>query len=179
MLELEIDEKEVFDDRSQTFVNVPKQTLRLEHSLLSIAKWESKWHVPYLANGTKTVAQAIDYVRCMTIGKAPSIEVYETLSPNEMDQITEYIEDSMTATWFSNSRGKPSREIITSELIYYWMIEFGIPFECDKWHLNRLLTLIRICQIKNSPKKKMSANELAARNRKLNQARKSSLNTKG
>lgn len=179
MLELEISEKEVFDDSTQTFINVPSQTLRLEHSLISISKWEEKWHIPYLSREPKTRQQVFDYIRCMTIGKSVDDNVYVTLSSYELDAITYYIDDSRTATWFSNSKQRPGREVITSELIYYWMIEFGIPFECDKWHLNRLLTLIRICQIKNSPKKKMSASELANRNRKLNESRRSANHTKG
>lgn len=179
MLILEISEKEVFDDSRQIFIKIPAQTLHLEHSLISISKWESKWHVPYLSKTPKTRQQALDYIRCMSVGKVTSEDVYVTLSSMELDTITNYINDPRTATWFSKSNGRPSREVITSELIYYWMIEFGIPFECDKWHLNRLLTLIRICQIKNSPKKKMSASELANRNRKLNQSRRALNNSKG
>ena len=181
MLRLEISEKEVFDDSRQIFIKIPAQTLHLEHSLISISKWESKWHIPYLSKDPKTRQQALDYIRCMAVGKVTSEDVYATLSSTELDKVTNYINDSRTATWFSNSNsnGRPSREVITSELIYYWMIEFGIPFECDKWHLNRLLTLIRICQIKNSPKKKMSASELASRNRKLNQSRRAANNSRG
>ena len=144
-----------------------EQVLQLEHSLVSISKWESKWHIPFLDGKDKTLEQIIDYVRCMTITQNVKPEVYNRLTEDNLKAINDYIENPMTATTFSDINQRPSREIITSEIIYYWMVSFNIPFECQKWHLNKLLTLIKVCNIKNSPPKKMSRQEILSRNRAL------------
>ena len=133
----------------------------------------------YTFFGWKTLEQIIDYVRCMTITQNVKPEVYNRLTEDNLKAINDYIENPMTATTFSDINQRPSREIITSEIIYYWMVSFNIPFECQKWHLNKLLTLIKVCNIKNSPPKKMSRQEILSRNRALNEARKKNLNTKG
>mgnify|MGYP003571264016 CR=1 FL=1 len=158
-----------------------EQTITIEHSLVSISKWEAKWHKPYLTKDEKTTEEIIDYVRCMTLTQNVDPNVYGNLrfAPELLEEISNYINQSMTATTFSNRKQNISREIITSELIYYWMIYYGIPFECQKWHLNRLLTLINVCNVKNAPQKKMSRQELLANNRALNAARRKRLNTKG
>lgn len=170
---------EMFDERSNTFFSTKETTIVIEHSLLSISKWESKWHKPFLGKDQKTNEQVIDYIRCMTINKVDPNTFYSLTQQNIAD-VTNYIDDPMTATWFKEDDTKtPNREIVTSELIYYWMIAAGIPFECEKWHLNRLITLIRVFNEKNKPKKKgITSKDLASR-RALNNARKKALHTTG
>lgn len=179
MLEITIPGREFYDEQVEEFKFTDDTSLRLEHSLLSISKWESKWHKPFLSMEQKTNSEMIDYVRCMTINKGVDQMVYSGLTAKAIDDINDYIADPMTATWFSNHDGRPSREIITSEVIYYWMIALGIPFECQKWHLNRLLTLIRVCNLKNSPPKKMGRNEIYNQNRSLNAMRRSKMGSSG
>ena len=172
--------KEGWDEVNEEFVEPIYKTLCLEHSLVSLSKWESKWHKPFLSKAEKSYEEIIDYIKCMTVTKNVDPEAYNHITSENMKQIDEYIEDPMTATTFSDDEsGKRNREIITSEIVYYWMITLGIPFECRKWHLNRLLALIRVCVIKNSPKKKMSASSIMARNAELNAARRKALNSKG
>ena len=179
MLKITIPEMEFYDEDNNEFITFNEQVLQLEHSLVSISKWESKWHIPFLDGKDKTLEQIIDYVRCMTITQNVKPEVYNRLTEDNLKAINDYIENPMTATTFSDINQRPSREIITSEIIYYWMVSFNIPFECQKWHLNKLLTLIKVCNIKNSPPKKMSRQEILSRNRALNEARKKNLNTRG
>ena len=179
MLKITIPEMEFYDEDNNEFIMFNEQVLQLEHSLVSISKWESKWHIPFLDGKDKTLEQIIDYVRCMTITQNVKPEVYNRLTEDNLKAINDYIENPMTATTFSDINQRPSREIIASEIIYYWMVSFNIPFECQKWHLNKLLTLIKVCNIKNSPPKKMSRQEILSRNRALNEARKKNLNTRG
>lgn len=180
MLTITIPATEEFDEIKGEFVYTKEHTLQLEHSLISISKWESKWCKPFLAKGDKTFEETIDYIKCMTLNKNISDEVYGCLTQDNVAAINEYIGAPMTATTFSgNERGKKNNEQITSELVYYWMIALNIPFECQKWHINRLLTLIRVCNVKNQPPKKMSKRELMSRNTALNAARRQQLNTKG
>ena len=167
-----------WDESKQEFVSTKEQTLQLEHSLVSLSKWESKWCKPFL-DTEKTTEEIIDYIRCMTLTQNVNPEVYRCLTNENIEQINNYINAPMTATKFSDNGGSRSREIITSELIYYWMIALDIPFECQKWHINRLLTLIRVCNIKNTPPKKMGRDEIISRNRALNEMRKKQLNTNG
>lgn len=180
MLEIKVPSKEMYDAETNTFHYVDGGTLVLEHSLISISKWEAKWKKPYLVDEPKTDIEFLSYIKCMTINKQSSDDIYYSLTSIEKQQIIEYINDKMTATWFAKSSDDtPNRSVITSELIYYWMIKAGIPFECDKWHFNRLLTLLRVCGAKETGGKKMSKNEILARNRALNEARRKQLNTKG
>lgn len=179
MLEITIPAVEQWDQIKQEFINKPAQTLRLEHSLVSLSKWESKWCKAFLTKNEKTIEETLDYIRCMTITQNVDPEVYIHLTPENIAQINAYIEAPMTATYFSQDKGKPSNEQITAELIYYWMIAFNIPFECQKWHLNRLLTLVRVCNVKSQPPKKMSKKEIMSRNAALNAQRKAQLGTKG
>ena len=180
MLEIIIEEPEQWDEENEIFIESKKHTLRLEHSLVSISKWESKWEKPFLSKEDKTVEQTIDYIKMMTLTQNVDPKIYNYLSNKNIFEINKYIEAPMTATTFSkdNSQGH-NNEIITSELIYYWMIALNIPFECQKWHLNRLLTLIRVCNIKNQPPKQMGRQELMRRNTAINEARRKKLNTKG
>jgi hypothetical protein len=180
MLTITIPATEQFDERKGEFVYTKAQTLQLEHSLISISKWESKWCKPFLSKNDKTREEVIDYIKCMTLNPSVSDDVYYCLTQANLNEINEYIGAAMTATYFSEDKnGKSNREVITSELIYYWMIALNIPFECQKWHLNRLLTLVRVCNIKNQPPKKRSKRETASNYAALNAARRKQMNTKG
>lgn len=181
MLQLVIQPVEGWDEAKEEFVQLEKeQRLTLEHSLVSLSKWESKWHKPFLTKDEKTIEETIDYIRCMTITQNVKPEVYNRLENEHIDQVNAYIEDSMTATWFREEKNKTrNNEIITSERIYYWMIALQIPVNFEKWHLNRLLTLIRVCNEENKPKKKMSRRELINQRRAENEARKKKWHTKG
>lgn len=176
MLKIFIEGGERFDPVTNEFRTVKDTYLQLEHSLVSISKWEAKWHKPFLGKDDKTAEEIIDYVKCMTITQNVDPEIYNHLTQAIMNEISEYIADPMTATWFSKDpekkgASKTSNETITSELIYYWMIALQVPVEFQKWHLNRLLTLIRVCNIKNQPPKKMSKAESLARSHSINAAR--------
>jgi hypothetical protein len=180
MLKITIPAIELYDDAKNEFVSIREQTLSLEHSLVSLSKWESKWNKPFLTKETKTIEETIDYIKCMTITQNINDMIYNYIPSYIIDKVTRYIEAEMTATKISNQGKSINREITTAEIIYYWMIALNIPFDpCQKWHLDRLLTLINVCNIKNSPPKKMSRKELASRNSALNAARKKQLNSKG
>jgi hypothetical protein len=182
MLQITTKPVELFDDETNTFIipTTKPQTLQLEHSLVSLSKWESKWVKPFLTNSNKTDEETIDYIRCMTITQNVDPEIYKDVTKENIDAVSLYINLPMTATTFAKDEKRViNREIITAEIIYYWMIALQIPFECQKWHLNRLLTLINVCNIKNQPAKKMSKKELLSRNRSLNESRKAALNTTG
>lgn len=181
MLQITIPDSELWDESKQEFIPVKRQTLQLEHSLVSISKWESKWHKPFFSTQEKTQEESLDYVRCMTLTQNVSSDVYKCITNLIIEQINNYIEAPMTATWFSNDKSgsKRSSEQVTAELVYYWMIALNIPFECQKWHFNRLITLIKVCNIKNQPEKKMSRKALMSRNAALNASRRKRLNTKG
>lgn len=181
MLQLKVDGIELFDDSTQEFITVKPVVLRLEHSLVSLSKWEMKWKKPFLDKKGHGIEETKDYIRCMTLNQNVDPRVYDSLTDSHIKMVTEYIEDSHTATWFSeNHQPRPNSQIVTSELIYSWMVAYRIPFEtCQKWHLNRLLTLIRICGIQNSPDKKMSKSAIMSQNRALNAARRKKYGTKG
>lgn len=179
MLEITIPKQSLWDEINEEFIDIEAQTIRLEHSLVSLSKWESKWRKPFLSNKEKTREELTDYIRCMTITQNVDPMAYNFIDRASMIKIDEYIEAPMTATTFSNQEKSGSREIITAELIYYWMISLNIPFECQKWHLNRLLTLIKVCSIKNQPPKKMSKKDVMSRNAALNAQRRQQLNSKG
>lgn len=180
---LKIPEQEFFVPPDQ-FVTVKPCEIKIEHSLVAISKWEAKWHVAFLDDQVqKTNEMMIDYVKCMTITQNVDPLVYTAISnsPTLLKEINNYIDDSMTATTFTDHGGRKSGrgEFVTSELIYYWMVVQNIPVEFEKWHLNRLMTLIRVCSEKNSPSKKMSKRDILNRNRALNEARKAKLGSKG
>lgn len=180
MLRIIIPESEDYNESTNEFIKISSAEILLEHSLLSISKWESLWHKPFLEKNDKTNEETLSYIKCMTISKNVSDLVYRHLTSDNIKAIINYIDDSHTATWFNERKSKSGKkEVVTSELIYYWMIAYNIPFECQKWHLNRLLTLIRICSLKNETPKKMSKRETAMSNSKLNAQRRKMLNTKG
>lgn len=180
MLQITIPATEQWDEARQEFVYTKAQTLQLEHSLVSLSKWEAKWNKAFLSKNEKSVAETIDYVKCMTLTQNVNPKVYNYLTPENLEAINRYIEAPMTATYFMEEDHKgTSRETITAELIYYWMIALNIPFECQKWHLNRLLTLVKVCNIKNAPPKRRSKKDIMSRNAALNAARRKRLNTRG
>lgn len=181
MLVITIPKREYFDRNKNEFVYTDEVTLSLEHSLVSVSKWESKWKKPFMdRTKPKTREETIDYIRCMSINKNVNPDVFKKIPNSVISIVQDYIDDPMTATWFSDKDSKrPNREIVTSETIYYLMIANGIPFECQKWHLNRLLTLIHFCQLKSAPKKTMSKQEEAATRRMLNAQRRARHHTKG
>lgn len=176
-------EMELYDSSRGEFIVLPRvkeQTLTLEHSLISVSLWEAKWKIPFLKNEAKTTEQTLDYIRCMTINKNVDPEVYRRLPADAIKQIQSYIDDPMTATTFRDTHEKKSsKKIITSEEIYWEMVALNIPSEYEKWHLNRLLTLIKICAIKNQPPKKMSKREIFERNKAWNEKRRQELHSNG
>ena len=179
MLRIKTSTVEYYDEKLEMFINPEPIIIELEHSLNAISKWESKWNKPFITTKEKTTEETIDYIKCMTITQNVSHEVYNNLTNENIKEIGNYIAAPMTATTFIDTNGKKSREIITSELLYYKMITYNIPFECQKWHLNRLITLLRVCDNKNTPPKKMSRAEIMKRNYELNEQRKKQHNTNG
>lgn len=180
MLTITVPSSEYWDDNKQEFIEVKGGALKLEHSLVSIAKWESKWCKSFLNTKEKTDEETMDYIRCMTLTQNIDPNIYSQLSLQNVEDIKNYINAPMTATVFADTGdSSTNREVVTAELIYYWMIAYNIPFECQKWHINRLLTLVRVCGVKNNPPKKMGKGELMRRNAALNAARRRQLNTKG
>jgi len=180
MLLIEIPEREMFDESTNEFVFLKKESFQIEHSLVSLSKWESKWCKPFLDKKEKTNEEVLDYIRCMTVTQNVKPEVYLNLPASVFTTIDAYINAPMTATWFNDrQKSAPSREAMTAEIIYYSMISLNIPFECQKWHLNRLITLIRVCNIKNQPSKKQNRKEMLSNRAALNASRRSQYQTRG
>lgn len=183
MLSITIPASELWDEVKEEFIYTKERTLQLEHSLVSISKWEANWRKPFLDQEKLTYEETIDYIKCMTITQNVDPAIYYSLSPKVIAEIDKYMGVSMTATTFRNDEVKSGNsEFVTSELIYYWMTAFHIPMECQKWHISRLLTLIRICSLKNAPQKKKnrrSTQSIAERNKALNASRRKKFNSKG
>lgn len=180
MLTITIPGQEFYDEIAEEFIVTEDVELTIEHSLVSLSKWEQKHEVPFLASTEKTEEQVVDYIKCMTISTGVPSEAYDRLSQDNLEKINTYINAKMTATWFAEDTKKAStKEIITSEVVYYWMVSLNIPIEFENWHLNRLFTLVRVINDKNAPPKKMSKVALAARNRELNAQRKAQMKTSG
>lgn len=174
MLEINIGEDEIFDEQKQIFIPIKPVTIHLEHSLISLSKWEAKHEKPFLDDKDKTYEEIIDYILCMTITKNVNPYCYLALSEENLIKIQNYIDAKMTATTIRENpadRYGPRKNILTSEVIYAMMIEFGIPFECERWHLNRLIMLIRVCKARSTPPKKMSQKDMIAQRRALNAQR--------
>lgn len=183
MLTLHIDARDGFNDQTNEFIHIKDTTLQLEHSLISLKKWEQKYHIPFLDKKTeKTPEQWIYYIQCMTMTQNVDPNVFKYMPAENIKKVTEYIEDPMTATWFSdvNKQGMNAHrnEVVTAEIIYYWMIELNIPIEFEKWHLNQLMTLIRVINIKHDPKK-MGKKEQAMQRSVLNAQRRARSHSRG
>ena len=177
-----IPEQEFFNSETNEFYTLKSTTFKIEHSLVAIAKWESKWHVAFLDDKVeKTNEMMIDYIRCMTISQNVDPQIYYHIPQDIIKEINDYIGDPMTATVFNDqgNKGVNRGEFVTNELVYYWMIAQNIPLECEKWHFNRLMTLIRVCGEKNKDPKKMNRRDILNRNRALNEARKKAHKTRG
>lgn len=181
MLKLTIAEgDELWDEVHQEFIIPKRQTIELEHSLVSISKWESKWQKPFLLKERKSEEENLDYIYCMILTRGVDPKILRHLSSENVAQINKYIDAPMTATTFGKEQHKSrNSEVLTAEVIYYYMIALGIPFECQKWHLNKLLTLIKVCNIKSQPPKKMSKRDVMSRNASLNAARRAQMNSRG
>lgn len=184
MLEIEIANAEFWNNEAEEFVSIPACTLVLEHSLISLSKWEAKWEKPFLADEPKSIEETRDYIRCMTINKHVDPNVYLALTNANIETVNAYVAKPMTATTINKRAAEGSsrrsrKEILTAEIIYYYMIALGIPFECEKWHLNRLIMLIQVCNIKNAPKQKMSKSNAAKQQRSLNAQRRARSGSRG
>lgn len=180
MLQITVPAGEFWDEQKNKFVTVEGCTLQLEHSLVSLSKWESKWNKAFFSKREKTADEILDYIQCMTLTPNVKPEVYISLSEDNVNQIRDYISAPMTATVFpQDKQAGNNRETTTSELIYYWMIALNIPFECQYWHLNRLLTLVRVCNMKNAPPKKTSKRDLASRYAAQNAANRKRFGSRG
>lgn len=196
MLEITIPGEDLWDERREEFIQTKSTTLRLEYSLVSLSKWESKWHIPFFSETeSRTREQMLDLVRCMTVTQGVDPAVYRRLTRENLDAIYRYMEDPMTATWF---RGEPKpgekiqngakkaaprrrtpQKVLTTEVLYARMFAAGIPLECERWHLNRLMTLIRVCQEEQTPPKKMSRKEALNQRKQLNSARQKKYHSHG
>ena len=171
---------ERWDEENEVFIPPVIQTLELEHSLASVSKWEEKWHKPFFSTEEKTNEESIYYIKCMTLNENVDPDVYNHITKYDEAEIYNYMNDPATATTIREDKNpKNSRKIITSELIYCWMTQLNIPFECDKWRLNRLIMLIRTCSAENAPSKKMSKKELIERNAAINAANRKRFMSKG
>lgn len=183
MLHIEIPDVELYDEINNEFKIRKGASIVMEHSLLSLAKWESKYHKPFLTDDEKSLEETIEYYKCMTITQNVDPSVYQNITPAISRQIDDYMSNTMSATTFREFPGSNKLNndgsFISAEIIYYWMISLNIPFECQKWHLNRLMTLIRVVTEKNAPTKKIPKSDLLARQRRLNEERKRKFNTSG
>ena len=180
MIQVTIPGGELFDPKTNEFINFKTTTVSLEHSLISISKWEAKWKKSFFKNEERSLDEIIDYIACMCVTPNVDPRIFHKISSKEVKKVSDYISDPMTATTFHDLEDhKANKQTVTSELVYYWMIAYNIPFECQKWHINRLLTLIRICGIKNAPPKKISKAEMMRKRAQVNAERRSRLHTKG
>lgn len=181
MLQLVIPESELFDSDKNEFIKVKETTLSLEHSLVSLSKWESIWHKPFISTEKKSADELVSYIQCMCLTKNVDPRIFVLLNEEQVKMVREYIEDPMTATTFREEPNRPQgrNQVVTAEILYYQMITYNIPMECQKWHLNKLMTLIRVCAIKSGPQKKMSPSDVMKQYSSLNQSRRAAMHSKG
>lgn len=187
MLTITIPGGEFYDEETERFFEVKERTIVIEHSLVSISKWESKWKKSFIETMAKwskdpdsiSMDEVFDYIRCMTLTQNVDPNLYRTIPAQVINDIFQYMNDPMTATWFRNEEHNRKGEVVTSELVYYWMTALNIPFECQKWHFNRLMVLIRIAGEKNQPPKKMNKNNILKQNRALNAQRRARMRSRG
>ena len=181
MLTILVKGQDFYDEAREEFVVVKPQKLVLEHSLLSISKWEARWKKTFFSD-SMTVEEMMDYIKCMTVSTKVNPLIYDCLTRKDYETIKKYMEDPMTATTIRKNPNAPKRRrTLTSELIYCWMFSLNIPMECEKWHINRLLTLIEVTSIENNPKgkRKMSRHDILSQNSALNAARRAKYHTRG
>ena len=180
MLRLEIElVPEMWDEKNEEFIPPVTTTIEMEHSLVSLSKWESKYCKPFISKEDKTGEETLDYIKFMTLTPDVDPSVYDHLSERNIKAINDYIDAPMTATTVPNTNTGGGRETVTAELVYYWMIALTIPPQYESWHLNKLLTLIKVCNFKSQPPKKLSTQEAISRNKAINEANKKKFNTKG
>lgn len=179
MLKLHVDGYQLYDEEKNKFFDVKEDTITLEYSLYSIYKWESKWKKPYLHTKEKTVEESIDFIRCMTLDEDVNPLLYYNIKEEDFIRINEYLNDPATATTFGAVNGPVDRRIKTAEIFYHLMTVYNIPFECEYWNFNRLLALIKVCNIENSPKKPMTKKEIYAQNRDINERNRKRFHSKG
>lgn len=184
MLEIIVPGKEIYNESDNSFITIKETKLQLEHSLISVRKWESKWHKSFLETNEKTTQEILEYIKCMTINRGVDPLVYQFIPTDLIAQIVEYIKDPMTATWFTekttvDADKKQNETTITAEIIYYWMVSLNIPSEYEKWHLNQLLTLIKVVSIKSAGPQKMDKDQAAEMRRRINKERRKKHNSKG
>jgi hypothetical protein len=172
MLTITVLGEEHWDQENEKFVYPDSFKLELEHSLVSLSKWESKWEVPFLGEKPKTTEMVLDYIECMILTPDPPADWISKLSKENIEEITAYFDSKQSATWFNDHHPEPKTgETITSELVYYWLDICDIDWQAQYWHLNRLLTLVKIHTVKQAKPKPMSRSEMLRRRRALNKQR--------
>lgn len=180
MLTITVDRSRQWDQKNQVFFYTEPAVLHLEHSLRAISKWEALHEKPFLGREVKTAGEMLDYVRCMCLDDGVEPAVFQALTRKQLEAVRTYLDLPMTATWFSNhGNRRPPRGVITSELVYFWMCSFGIDWQAQDWHFNRLMTLIRVCSEKNKSPKKVPKGKAAAQQRALNASRRRKYHTRG
>ena len=179
MLQITIPDTELYDEDTREFYYVKKKTLTLEYSLVAISKWESKWKKPFTESKTRTVEEMQDFIKCMTITQNVDPMLYKAINIDTINEVIDYMNDPMTATTFSNEKNSSKKEIVTSELVYYWMSALQLPMECQKWHFNRLMVLIHIASEKNQPPKKMPKGDIFRQNKAINAQRRAKYKSRG
>ena len=180
MLQIQIQATRLYNETTDKYTHVPAQTLKLEHSLLSVRKWESKWHKSYMNSASKlTTEENLDYVRCMCVNQASSPDAFRCLTKRDLNAIRAYIDEPMTAVKFRSDDNKKRRRVITAETVYGWMVSYGIPFECEKWHLNQLMALIEVCSRQNAPKQKQNKDAIGLQWAAINRARRAKTGSRG
>lgn len=179
---------ELFDEETNTFLHPVGKKLHLEHSLLSISKWEAEWEIPFL-NTDKTSEQSLSYIKCCVLDDDFDELLLNTLSDKNILDFNAYLSKGMTAKKIIDlrsslsqkrkSRRPASQKALTSEDIYYSMIQFHVWKECEEWPLQRLLSLLQLCSLKSNSTGEMSKSDQAKFYREENARRKAKYHTNG